>query len=92
MSAIIDGKSLLAGRLVRCKCGHTLPVPASLRRAKRLRAGEADRNTHAPAIARTYQEVRKHGSAGPDAATQAQLTDSRKRHDQTQKSICALHV
>ena len=45
---------------------------------------------HPDVIARTYREVRKHGSAGPDEATQARLTELRQRHEQTQKSIRAL--
>ena len=45
---------------------------------------------HPEVIARTYQEVRKHGSAGPDEAAQGQLNDLRDRHEQTQKSIRAL--
>lgn len=45
---------------------------------------------HPDVIARTYREICKSGQAAPDAESLARLDKSRKRHEQTQKSIRTL--
>ncbi|MCC7408108.1 MAG: recombinase family protein [Phycisphaeraceae bacterium] len=45
---------------------------------------------HPDVIARTYREISKSGTTGPDPATLARLDELRRRREQTQKSIRAV--